>query len=337
MTGKEEKTDSLRAGFDPAMQSEKIGFEPDQMQACGSCGRKNPPDRSACLYCGSVMAVDPTAVSEIRSVLSKPEAWEPGFNLILQPGSGGVADIGRASQILSLSSGEIAEIARTGLHFPIARVKTARDAKTLAEVLTRLGLITLIVGDKTLDGNRPPKRLRSINFSGDTISVVLFNSGDEVIFSTSEIFLAVEGVISESRVDQIEKRRVRGDNRVIDGSSSTSIDPVLDLYSIDDRLGYRILPTGFDFSCLGEEKGILSGENFKLLTQRIVINLPNLRYISSYQQNRQLLGSVWEIESLQENTGLRHTGLGQKAYGTVSSTSNAKQFTMFSRLQRQLL
>jgi hypothetical protein len=336
MSEKENKGGRSSTGFDPSIQSEKLGFDPELMVACASCGRNNPPNRVACLYCAGGLPIDPTTVETIRPSLRKPDAWERGFNLILRSSDADL-DMERASEVLALEPGELVEIIHSGLPLPLARVESVGNAEAVREILLKLGLSTIIVSDDALAGEKPPRRLRSIRFRGDSLSLILFNTGEEFSVSDSDLFLAVEGVISQSRVDQLEKRRLRRDSKVLDGSSSASIEPVLDLYTRDDQIGFRIQPAGFDFSCLGDEKVMLSANNFKTLTGKIVNFSPTLRYVSEYPMLRKVLGRVWEIESREESAGLRHTGLGQKAFGTISSTSNLIQFTRFSRLLQQFL
>jgi hypothetical protein len=338
MSGNENKGGGSPTAFDPALQSEKLGFEPEQMVACESCGRRNPPNRIACLYCANGLSIDPTKVEAIRPGLKRPEIWERGFNLIVrQSEAADSVDISKASQVLSLDERELEDLLGSPVPLPIARYATERDAAAVSDVLSKLGLSTLIVSDEALGRDKPPRRLRSISFHDDSISLLLFNTGEWVSLSASDLLLAVEGVISESRVDQLEKRRLRKGSKVLDGSSTSSIEPVLDLYINDDRTGYRVNPTGFDFSCLADKKSMLSADNLKILTERIVEFCPTVRYLSEYSLLRQKLGKIWDIESRQESTGMRFAGLGRRGFGTVSSTSNLTQFTMFSRLQRELI
>ena len=37
--------------FDPRVQTENLAFAPEEMVPCTGCGRANPPNRRACIYC----------------------------------------------------------------------------------------------------------------------------------------------------------------------------------------------------------------------------------------------------------------------------------------------
>ncbi len=338
MAENESITNEPAASFDPAIQSEKLGFDAQQLVECDSCGRKNPPNRLTCLYCAGALAIDPQAVETITTGLRKPDTWERGFNLVLKaPLAHDAVDVDRAAQVLSLEKDDLVAIMQARLLLPVARADSERSANSVKDVLAKLGIETMVVSDQSLAEDKPPTRLRSISFDDNSFTLRLFNTGEDIVIQASDLVLVVEGVISVSRVDQLEKKRLRGANRMLDETSSTSDESLLDVYTRGDMNGYRVQTAGFDFSGLGAEKGMLAADNLKKLKDRLVNVSPEVKYIDEYRSLRQLLGYVWEIELRQESKGLQHAGIGQKGFGTVASTSNLSQFTKFSRLQRHLL
>ena len=102
-------------------------------------------------------------------------------------------------------------------------------------------------------------------------------------------------------------------------------------------VGYRVFTSGFDFSCLGDEKGLLASDNLKRLTSKLASLSSNAKLVHEYRSVRQSLGSVWEPEIRRDTKGLQRTGFGKREFGSVMTTSNLEQFTKFSRLQRHLL
>jgi hypothetical protein len=123
---------------------------------------------------------------------------------------------------------------------------------------------------------------------------------------------------------------------LLDETSITSDEAVLDIYFVDDSLGYRINQSGFDFSCLGEDKGLLAAENMQRLLAQLKKKAPDLTVVDNYDDVRHPLGSVWDVEYRNDSQGFKYSGLGRVEFGRVASTSNLNQFTRYSRLQRHL-
>jgi hypothetical protein len=112
---------------------------------------------------------------------------------------------------------------------------------------------------------------------------------------------------------------------------------LIDIYTRNDPTGYRIYMTGFDFSCLGEAKGMLAGENMRLLVTMLSEVTPSMRTISDHSQIKHLLGDIWEVESRKESQGARRAGFASKVFGSVQTTNDLSQFTKYSRMQWHLL
>jgi hypothetical protein len=338
MAEENQNTNNPTSGFDPSIQSEKLAFDPQQMVKCQSCSRSNPPNRLACLYCGSVLIVEPLAAENIKPVLRKPDVWEAGYNLISTPLSNlGTVNVGGAAKILSLELAVLESILSTPLPLPVGRYQSEIDAGAVRKLLAGLGVQTVIVGDQALSEEKPPTRLAGVYFLDTQIALITFNSREEYVIPIADIILMVEGVVSVSRVDQVEKRKLGGKSQSLGEVSTIYDEPILDVYSRNDTEGFRIQTSGFDFSCLGDEKGLLAGENLKKLTAKLAMVSTNAKLVSDYRSLRPVLGNVWEIEMRRDPKGLQHTGFGKREFGSVTSTSNLGQFTKFSRLQRHQL
>ena len=321
------------APFDPNIQSEKIAFDPDQMIACKACGRMNPPNRFKCLYCADELDVK-IDVASLKPVLRKLELWERGSNVIVQEKGSG-ADVEKIAALLSMEPGGIEDILSTGVPLPLARVETEKEALFLQTSLEPLGLDCSIVSDIDLASETLPVRLRRLALSDGSITVTEFNTGDERTHDINDLVLAVSGSIVQGRVDSLEKR-TRGENRVLNETATTSDEAVLDLYTRDNTIGYRINQTGFDFSCLGPDKGLLAGENMRQLGIRLKQEAPELKVVDDYPRVRRGLTGIWDVESRNDSEGLKRTGITRFSLNRVSSTNNLDQFTKYSRLQRHL-
>ena len=323
--------------FDPSVQSEKIAFDVNQLLCCPSCARRNPPNRLGCLYCGAMLEVDQLEAAAVTRGFRSPEAWEPGISLVSVPFQmDKTADLSAASRILSLELSVLNSILQASVPLPLCRLATETEAFSTKKLLSDIGIESKVIDDKLLAADKPPMRLAEIVFSPIELRMTAFNSRDQLTIPSDEIVLLVEGVISISKVDQMEKRK--GGKGQLQGEVSTiSDEPILDIYSSTDNIGFRVLTSGFDFSCLGNEKRLIAAENLKSLSGRLSSVCTNSRTVAEFPRLREPIGRVWEVELRRDTKGLQVTGFGKREIGRVLSTNNLDQFTRFSRLQRLLV
>jgi hypothetical protein len=312
------------------IRSEEIGFAPDELVKCPNCGKANAPNRTTCLYCG----VPPAGVSgadrlEIRAI----ENWENGSNIVLLDAGGG--EFEKAADLMADVAGSDREIFNaafeSGKEVPLVRVASAEQAEWVVQKLRELGIETAIVDDSVLQANLPPLRLRSIGFGSDQLNLGLFNVDEVYPIAADDLILIVAGTIVEGRKESVARRKLRG-AKMLDEASSSSDEPIIDLYSKSDHLGWRIPARGFDFSCLGPGKSLLVGENMKKLIAKLVEFAPRARLSDDYASVMSLVEPVWPIEVRREGRILN-----RKDVSTVFMTNNTTQFTKYSRLQWRLL
>ena len=323
-------------GFDPAIQTENIAFDRADLVGCTECGRKNPPNRLQCLYCGRDLELEPELATALKPEWRKPDAWESGFNIVFVEARS-EASVEKAARTLSLETTDLRRILQGNVGLPLARVADKSDANALLECLNTMGFSCRIVSDADLGAKKPPIRLRSITISDNGFGFVDFNTGAVTSVKCEDILVIVPGIVSSSRVDTLEKRKRKKETKLLDESATMSDELVLDIYIAGDQNGFRIQQAGFDFSCLGPDKGLLATENLRLLTVMLKDRSPNAKLVLNYTEVRYALGLVWEIESRRDSKGLVHVGFGKREFGAVSSTSNLVQFTKYSRLQQHLL
>jgi hypothetical protein len=315
--------------FDPAIQSEDIAFRSDELVKCDRCGRTNPPNRLECIYCGAALAVAADAVDKFT--LRKLESWEPGTNIVITGGNG---DKDRASDLLSPEGDQLAGILASDVALPVARV----DEKAAAVVEAKLadaGYETRTVTDAELDLAKLPVRLSGMEFGGDGLTVIDFNTRERATHAWNELLLVVTGIFSSGKIDATEKRKLR--KTTTSSETTTSADEgVFDLYTLSDVTGYRVQLAGFDYSCLGDKMTPLATENMSRLVEELRTR-SEAKVVDSYRSIRHLLVGIWDIESRTDPKGLHQTGFGKREFGVVHSTNNVEQFTRFSRLQRVML
>jgi hypothetical protein len=319
--------------------SEEVGFKHDEMIACPNCGRSNPPNRLNCLYCAAQFEAGVVDSSRVKLALRRLELWENGFNVVAISSSNEIAgnlvvEVVRNTGI----SSDLVEAAADGISpLPVARVETEEEAKIVAANLSRIGVGTTILRDSAIAVGKMPVRCRSVEFGDEVLKLTPFNSGPDVELKHDEIVLIVAGKLFESKSHATETRKSRKSTTEIH-SESTAETAVIDIYHSDsEHAGFRIPSTGFDFSCLGQDKNFLAARNMNSLLERIVRVAPSAKFVSDYNERRRLLDEVWEVDERTDSLGFKRSGLGKTQIGNVTTRSNLSQFTKYSRVHRQLL
>ncbi len=319
--------------FDPSIQSEDIAFKQDEMVDCRSCGRLNPPNRFNCIYCAHGLEISSTDALALKLTIRRLEPWERGFNLILVKHLDAEGKGRPAADLLGVEIATLNEIVQTETPLPVARVESEKEAALIRTRLKEIGFVCSVVSDDELAANKPQVRLSAMELTDETLDVVSFNTKERIKIAWNDVALIVSGILTKGRVDSLEKKRRRGKTELIDETVTSSDEPIFDIYTRDDAAGFRVHQAGFDFSCLGNNMGLLASENMRLLIVELKQRAPNAKYVNSYGPLRHLLNDVWEIESRKDFHGLQRSGVGKVESASVASTSNLVQFNKFSRLQ----
>lgn len=338
MEKKTEETISGELSGNLPVQTENPAFAPDEMLGCGKCGRTNPPTRSKCLYCGAALTVSDEQGKFFKPNLRRLEIWEKGFNLILSSNSEKIEEskLAEISSMLKLENEVLREILASGESLPLARIETEKEAEIVQKRLGESGVETIILPDENLNLNKPPRRLRAMDFWEDRLVLILFNSDEIAEIEWEDVCLIVTGAIFERKVEATETRSKKGENKLLETNETASDESLFDIYSKEDRIGYRIAQNGFDFSCLGTRKSLLAVENIKKLAAELSNRAPEAETIENYLQVRPLLGNVWQVEERIDSQGLKRQSFGSFNLGNVTTVNNSAQFTKYSRLQRHL-
>lgn len=324
--------------FDPRIQTENLAFDPGEMVGCGRCGRMNAPNRATCIYCAAELEISDGRLAAIKANLRRLELWERGINVVLA-GRDALRspDAAKLAGRLSMETDHLTAILDHDAPLPLARVGSETDAVVVQKDLEALGLRCLLISDLDLAPEKLPVRLGRIDLANGQIALRSFNTGEPVITRPGDLALIVPGIIVSSRVDALEKKRRHGKTKLIGETTTSADEPVLDIYTIGDPVGFRVLLAGFDFSCLGQDKTLLAVENLKSLIGWLGQNAPHAKLVDDYASIRHALGAVWEIETRNDPQGLQRSGFGKRDFASVATTSNLNQFTKYSRLQWRLL
>lgn len=312
------------------------------MLECEKCSRKSPPARSACLYCGAPLA---GAVDRSRPIRKMPrilDEWEKGFNVVVKP----IADqTGRFERVnveeiaaeLDLVVDDLIKLFSANVPFPAARVESSAEAEAISAVLREYGVETEVVADQKLGLSSPQKRVRAVAIKGGSISFTLFNTGDLENFSSEDLKLIVTGSVFEKTIETVEKHSKKHTNKTLNIGHTARDQRMIDVYAGNEMIGYRIIPTGFDFSALGAEMSILATENLQKLFVKLSNCIANGEAINGYDEIRNSLTNIWSFEEVNSTKGVTKKGVGNVNVARQTIVTNLNQFTRFSRLCRQFI
>lgn len=321
------------------VQTEKIAFDSEEMIGCEKCRRANPPNRFKCLYCGAELDVSDAQAQNVKLNLRRLESWEKGFNLIVTPNSQNLDEtkLPEIAKLLKIERAVVRRIFEAENPLPLVRAESKKEADILKKYLAELGVETRVLSDETLAVEKPLQRLRGIKFFDDRLVLILFNQDEIVEVYKENLALIVTGAIYERKIEAVEKRGKKGENKILETSEVSSDETLLDVYSRANSDGCRIWAKGFDFSCLETEKGILAKDNLKKLADRLRQFAPDARFVDDYSRQREALAEVWAVEQKSDSQGLKREGFGKYNLGNITTVNNLSQFTKYSRLQKHLL
>ncbi|HLM60403.1 MAG TPA: hypothetical protein VK308_06355 [Pyrinomonadaceae bacterium] len=324
---------------DLPVQTENVAYQPEEMIRCEKCERTNPPTRLKCFYCGAELLITEARNQFLKPNLRKLETWEKGFNVILSPNAQ-ISDETKlitAAKLLKLEKEAAADLMKADTPLPLARAESKKEAEIVQSRLGEIGIETIIVSDEALAIDKPPRRLRGIEFFDDKLILILFNQNELIEMAFEDLVLIVTGAVYERKIEATEKYNKKGENKILNAVETASDETLIDIYSRADSLGFRIYAKGFDFSSLEAEKEMLAKDNIKKLADKLRQVAPNAKYTDNYLSNRSRLMNVWEVEQKTDSQGLKRESFGRFNLGNVTTVKNLSQFTKYSRLQWQLL
>lgn len=248
----------------------------------------------------------------------------------------GAGDLEKAAALMDVDAEVLRALLVANGPVPLYRASDETSASDLSARLAEAGFECCIVADTSLKLNAPNTRLRRIVFEEERVGFEDFNTGEQVSVAVSDVRLLVAGTIRESRVDVFQKRPAFGGVRSSGESQISGDDAVLDLYIDGMDRGFHVTPSGFDFSCLGSEKGPLARENWTKLLRLLTKRFPAIATDVEYDGLARAIGAIWPVKTELDTKGLVNSGFGKKAFGRSERHSNAEQFLRYSRLRWHL-
>ncbi len=322
------------------LHSEPRGFSPAQMVPCEACLRANPPTRTSCLYCAAALPITQDSAVVQKPTLRRLEQWEPGYNVILVPNrTTGMtaAPLGEMAELLRLDVEDLQRIIESGEPLPLARAATFDEASLVKRRLDALRVSTLIVADHDLATDpSPQRRIGALAFADDSLGVRPVGSAEELRVALEDVLLLVVGRLFVRRVEVEERQGRSRKSGIVNARELSEDEALLDIYLAPRHGGWRVASHNFDFSCLGEKKGLLVAENFSTLIDALRSRAAGAEYDDSYHRVRYALAPVWPLEQRTESQGWRRGGPGRYNTESVTASDNETQFTRYSRLRHYL-
>lgn len=349
---------------------EARGFAREQMVACESCARSNPPTRMNCLYCGAGLPVSEANAALRRPALRPLAEWEQGFNVVLirpavrhgsapvstadtndaepLPASGAddpvsppdEGTLAEAAALLRLEPEPLREMMGARGPLPLARTADEDEAALLESRLTGLGFKVEIVPDELLAVESvPPVRVRKLEFGEEGVRAWAGVGAGPRAAAWGEVALMVRGHLFEKRVEVEEKQaRASAEREIASAREMFDDEGLLDLFveSAEGSAHWRVAADSFDYTALGPGKSLLARENFPALVETLRRRAHAAAYDDEYLGVRHLLAPVWPLTERTASGGLRRERPGRFNVEAVTDISNETQFTRYARLRFHL-
>lgn len=322
---------------DLPVENEIQSFNSEELISCEKCGRKSPPTRLKCLYCGNELKVSIEQIENLKPALRQLEDWEKGFNIIFRSIENGIDKFKEVSDLLHLQKEDVQRILETKIPLPLARAESQTEAEFLVRKLKELNIETKVITDESLNIEKMPIRLRGLEFDEDFLVLIHFNSGEVTRIPYSEISLIVTGTYFERKIEATESLKKKDDKKILGSAELSNDEMLIDIYSRTDSVGFRIESKGFDFSCLESEKSLFAKENMPKLAEKLGSTFPNAQFNNHYLKVRPEISKVWTVSERNDSLGLKRQGITGLKRTNVTTVNNLIQFTRYSRMLWQLL
>jgi len=317
-------------------ESRPRSFTPAEMIACDACLRANAPIRQTCLYCGaSLLTTEPIEAPQVTSDATPAAAADATcFYVVLQVDPDASLDESVLTQVASraeIKPPDLMSALRAGGALPLAQANTSKQAEDLIDEFRALGIQTALIRDEELNASSINKKVRAFELADDGVTGLAGVSGERLFEKWDDLTLIVSGRLQMNNVEDVVRRK-RGGQKPVDHRELTNAESLFDLHSQSGTEGWRILADSFDFSCLGERKGITAFENFRALIRLLSERAAHVKVDESYLAVRPVLARVWPLGASTRTGGWRRSGAGKFDISTVTSTDNETQFSNYSRM-----
>ena len=314
---------------DPGLKLKK--FAPEEMLTCDACLRANAPTRRQCMYCGAALGLT-SDVSEAESeTVSQPSERDQGL-LVVCRADPSISDevLNQLATQLRLKTGELRAALNASASLPLASVPSAKEANQIVNELRHCGVETFAIPEKELQLDNAHIIIRAVEIEEDGLIGITTIRRERLCAPWNELELIVTGWLVTQRV-HVDERRAGGSVKQLDRREMTDDQFVIDLHVRSFNVPWRILVNNFDFSCLGERKGLTAFANVKALIE-VLTERSQAVWDDSYARVKPLLANVWPLQSSSSEGRSRRPRAGRHDISKVNASDNEAQFNHYSRL-----
>jgi hypothetical protein len=306
-------------------------FASDEMVTCDACLRANAPTRAQCLYCGA--SLHQTAASSEVETAAVEETAEKNHYVVVCARDGQSIDDAAVAQLaekFQLKPEELHVALSAGAPLPLASTFSEDDATRIISDLKGIEMGSATVSAVTLNKDDGQTNIRALEFDNDNVTAISKIGRQRLTARLNDIQLVVTGRLLMHRVE-VDERRSRSAVKSLDRRELSQDQSLLDLYLNSSEAPWRIMVNDFDFSCLGERKGLTAFDNVRALVELLKDRTP-AQVNDSYARIRPVLANVWPLQNTASQSRSSRPRAGRNEFSTVTASDNETQFNNYSRL-----
>jgi hypothetical protein len=306
-------------------------FAPDEMLTCVECLRANAPTRAQCMYCGA--SLSQTAASPEVEAATADETEERNNYVVVQGREGQSIDESGLDQLAArfrLKSEELRVALSTGAPVPLTSAASEDVAARIISEIQSPGIDGGVVSAVCLKTDVVPVNIRALEFEDGNVTAIARIGKQRLPGQLHDLQLVVTGRLLMHRVE-VDERRSRSSVKPLDRRELSEDQAVVDLYLRSANAPWRIFVNDFDFSCLGERKGLTAFDNARALIELLKECTP-AEVNDSYARIRPVLTGLWPLQNTASQSRSRRPRAGRHEFSTVTASDNEAQFNNYSLL-----
>jgi len=306
-------------------------FAPDEMVTCDACLRANAPTRDECMYCGASLHQAATP-AEVETITAEEIAEKNHYVVVCAPDGQSIHDsaVAQLAERFHLKPEELHVALSTGAPLPLASTASEDDATRIISELTGIEMESANVSAVTLNKDVVPINIRALEFDDDNVTAISKFGRQRLAARLSDVQLVVTGRLLMHRVE-VDERRSRSAVKPLDRRELSQDQSVVDLHLNSSEAPWRVIVNDFDFSCLGERKGLTAFDNARALIELLKYRTP-AEVNDSYARIKPVLTAIWPLQNTASQSRSRRPRASRNEFSTVTASDNETQFNNYSRL-----
>jgi len=240
------------------------------------------------------------------------------------------SDIAQLATRFLVNDEELRVAFSTGAPLPLTSTPSEDEVDRIISDLKGVGLESAAVSSADLKTDVAHINIRAFEFADSSITAISKFGRQRLAADLSDIQLVVTGRLLVHRVE-VDERRSRSAVKPLDRREFTQDQSVIDVYLRSANAPWRIIVNDFDFSCLGEHKGLTAFDNVKALIELLKESTP-AEVNDSYARLRPILTGLWPLQDTASQGRSRRPRAGRHEFSTVTASDNEAQFNNYSRL-----